>query len=267
MDRARSWGWVVLIGCLSLAAASAAADETESYGDDGEYEFEDDRDARLRATALLGVDYSQGDYGSATTSRSGALQAGAKLEYEPFTLRASVPLLVNDGVIPDDAVGGSNGTEIGLGDVLVSAAYTWYPQSRILPVLDFITKVKIPTASENDGLGTGKTDVTLQLELSRTVGVVSVFAGGGYRFKGGGAFRDVALATAGASARVSKGVSLGAAYEYREASTNAVSDSHEISPFVSVRLGDHTKLIPYGLVGLSNGAPDWGVGSTISYEF
>lgn len=262
-----------VVGVMALlvsGVANAGPTPAGGYDDELRDEWRDDRydeDARLQTTVSLGVDYSQGDYGDPSISRSGVAQAGLKLEYEPVTVRVYVPLLVSDGVLLDDAVGGTNGTEVGLGDIIASAVYTWYPSSRTLPTIDVIAKVKLPTASSSKGLGTGETDVTLGAEVSQTFGVVTLFAGGAYRFKGGGAFRDVLLATGGASVRFSQSLSAGVAYDFREASTGAVPDSHELSPFLSLRLSDHVKLTPYGVIGLSNGAPDWGVGSSIAYTF
>lgn len=61
-------------------------------------------------------------------------------------------------------------TEAGLGDVLVDGGYTFFKQDkdRSLPSLSFDAEVKIPTADDERGLGTGSYDETLRLNLDVT---------------------------------------------------------------------------------------------------
>ena len=94
-----------------------------------------------------------------------------------------------------------------------------------------------------------------------------MFGGFSRRFKTGKDFDDIWLASVGGAMRLAKWISIGAAYDFREASTKRNSASHEISPYASLRLSDHVRMTPYGVIGFSDGAPDWGVGSSLSYEF
>lgn len=238
---------------------------------------------RLYVTLGAGVDFSQGDYGDVDVdgktivTNSGSVSVFSKIEWEPVTFRISVPFVVVDG--SDRVASGEVGTEpvgndaavdqtdYGLGDVTTSLTYTYYPPSDLpaLPTIDLTTRVKIPTAMSN--LGTGNTDVTLQAELSKSIGRFSGFVGSGYRFRGGSGFDDTWLAFVGLGLRITDGVSLGVAYDYRQSSTDFSDDGHEISPYASFRLSRRVRLVPYGVIGLSEGSPDWGLGSTVAYTF
>jgi hypothetical protein len=244
--------------------------EEPVYEDEGEYEDEDRQ--RFFASASIGIDYSRGDYGEPDDTDFLSVPVGIMLEYEPITFRASVPFLYKDGV--DDVILGIGGagddaatsTEAGIGDVVTSLAYTYYPDREYVPTVDLITKVKIPTASKSKGLGTGHTDVTLQTEITETIGPVSVFGGVGYRFKGGSRYDDIVVAGAGASLRFARSFSAGVAYDFREAATSATDDSHEIVPFMSIRMSERFRLGPYAVFGLSDGSPDYGGGLTLTVD-
>jgi len=243
-------------------------EEERAHEDDAEY---DDRQ-RFFASASIGVDYSRGDYGEPDDTDFLSVPVAIKLEWEPITFRASISFLYKDGV--DDVIPGIGGagedaatsTEAGVGDVVTSLAYTYYPDRKFVPIVDLITKVKIPTASEGKGLGTGKTDVTLQAEFTEVFGPFSIFGGGGYRFKGGSQYDDIIVAGGGFGLRFSRSFSAGVAYDFREAATGSADDVHELVPYMTIRLSERTRLGPYGIIGLSDGSPDYGGGLTLTAD-
>lgn len=222
--------------------------------------FVDEAPRRFYASAGVGFDFSRGDYGDPVTTNSLAIPFSLMLELEPITFRLSLPYSLADGF--EKNLSDGNGSDAG--DLTTSFTYTYYPSAKALPVLDLTTKVKIPTA--NDKLGTGKTDVTLQLELSKSLGRLSGFGSFGYRFKEG-FYRDIVLASLGAGFRVSRSFSMGVAYDYREASVRWSKDYHEISPNLSIRSGEHLRFGPYGVVGLSEPAPTWGLGANVTWIY
>jgi hypothetical protein len=246
-------------------------DQTEDDYNREEEEYEQRR--RFYGSAGIGIDFSHGDYGEPDDTDILSVPAFLKLEYEPITAKVLVPFVLisgSEGVVVGEGGqgdGGATDTRYGLGDIIASLAYTWYPERKYVPIVDLSTKVKIPTASESDGIGTGKVDVTFQIDVTETVGLVSFFGGGGYRIKGGGLYQDVWLASAGASVRLGRRASVGLAYDYRQGSTSTAGDSHEIAPFASFRLGKRFRLGPYGVIGLSQNSPDWGGGTTFSVDF
>ncbi|MEZ4331584.1 MAG: hypothetical protein R3F35_07505 [Myxococcota bacterium] len=238
---------------------------------------------RFYASIGTGIEFVRGDYGDVDVNgdkiytNSLSAPVFARIEWEPITFRIRVPFLLVDG--SDQIFGGNDGTETGatgaadrrmdygLGDVTTSLTYTYYPPRSLpaIPTIDLGVRVKIPTAM--DGLGTDTTDVTPQLELSKAIGRVSVFGGGGYRFRNDGRFDDTWLAFVGASLRIVESLSIGIGYDYRQASTGFTEDAHELSAYFAIRAGEHWRITPEGIYGLSDGAPDYGGALTLSYQF
>lgn len=254
---------VAIFLLLVVAENVAAADEATRI------------DRRFYATVGTGFDFNRGDFGEDINTNTASIPFFVKLEWEPVTFRASVSVLYIDGSdqisgegdeARDDDIAGDR-QSFGVGDITTSLTYTYYPERHsALPIVDLIVKVKIHTATPDD-MGSSGTDLTLGTELAKTFGRLSVFGGAHYRRKTGGQFDDIWLASAGASVKIAKWISIGGAYDFRKASTSRSTDSHEVSPFVSLRMSEHVRLTPYGLIGLSDGAPDWGFGSTVSYQF
>jgi hypothetical protein len=60
-------------------------------------------------------------------------------------------------------------THSGLGDIILKGRYYAWEETRWLPAVDAIAKVKFPTASESKGLGTGAFDEGFDLEFTKTL--------------------------------------------------------------------------------------------------
>jgi hypothetical protein len=178
---------------------------------------------------------------------------------------------------PGDVVRGADGnlvisseasgrtTESGVGDVLAALSYVFYPSSSALPALELTGRIKLPTADEDEGLGTGETDYTLQADVSKSFGALSSFATLGYRVLGDSSDLDLDdgfLASLGIGYRFSPRLNLGLAFDYREASTDGTDDSREIVPYTSYRCSDSVTLGTYGVVGLSDSSSDLAIGVT-----
>ena len=234
-----------------------------------------------------GIDFSRGDYGERDANGNQietdvvSVPFFTKIEWEPVTFRASIPVLYVDGsnqiaalLNGGDSGGGGGGdgaanrqTTVGVGDVTTSLTYSYYPdRDSVLPIVDLSVGIKIPSARPKSLRSPG-VDITLGVEIAKTFDRLSVFAGVRRRFKTDDDFDDIWLTSVGSAVKLAKWISLGVAWDFREGSTGFSPDSHEISPYASLRLSEHTRLTPYGVIGLTDGAPDWGVGTTISYEF
>lgn len=224
----------------------------------------------------VGVDYSSGDYGDTQKTKMLAVPVSVKVTTGNVFLRASIPYLHIKG--PGSVVGGDGGaipggpagpvtSNDGLGDLSLSAGYN-------LPVsdatsLDFIGRVKVPTASETKNLGTGTTDWTAEAALNQMVGPVMLSARGGRRFNGSSVrfpLRDVWLAGAGAYYQTGA-LTLGLDYDWREASLPTSSDRSEMTASATYKLTPQLRLQGYGYTGFSNGSPDLGGGMQLLYRF
>jgi len=123
------------------------------------------------------------------------------------------------------------------------------------------------TSQEAKAVGTGLTDFTTQVDVTKIVGGANLFATAGYRFMGSSdtlVLRNGFLGSLGASFNVSDRASLGLIYDYRQSASLRAENPSELTGFVSWKLSKKIRLQTYGIVGFSNGSPDTGVGMQIS---
>jgi len=228
-------------------------------------------------TATTGIDYSRGDYG--TASDTDIIVVPLSLRYKTGDLRftATLPWLRIDGssAIVGDGRGGTvidpnapRTVRSGLGDVSLGAAWG-IPEDRLGFGLDLSGRVKLPTAKASRGLGTGKTDVSVAAEISKQLGAITPFVSVGYRMPGDPAGIDLHNAwtgSAGASLAVGKSVMI-ASYDYRQSTSDRARDSEELFGAFSTPVAERLNLTFYGSAGLTKGAADYGIGSMIAVRF
>jgi hypothetical protein len=228
-------------------------------------------------TAITGVDYSSGDYGAGVDTN--ILIVPMSLRYRTGNLRftATMPWLRIRG--SSAIVGGGAGgviidpsaprtTRRGFGDLSLGVGYL-IPEEQLGFGLDLSARVKLPTASRAKALGTGKADVTVAAELSKSFGIITPFANVGYRMPGdpsGIDLHNAWTASGGASVILGKSALI-ASYDYREATSDLARDSQELFGAFSTPVSQRLIFTLYGTGGLSKGAPDYGVGSMVAVRF
>ncbi len=226
-----------------------------------------------------GLDFSQGKYTDTETTEIWYIPFSGTLLLGDFTAKATVPYIRIKG--PGSVVGGGGvgpiarnrqnntiTTEDGLGDIVASLSYTKMAQDNTL-FIDFTGKVKLPTASSTKNLGTGKTDFTAQVDLTKAAGSVNLFATAGYRWMGSSPtfqLQDGFLGSVGFSTNVTPSTSVGLIYDYRESASLTAQNPSEITGFIGWKLSEQVRLQTYGVVGFSNGSPDTGLGVQISFR-
>ena len=129
--------------------------------------------------------------------------------------------------------------------------------------LDVVGKVKIPTADETKGLGTGEFDYTLQLDLFKPIGKISPMATIAYKIKGDPDTFDlnnVFYLSAGADYKLNDIVNFGATLDFQEASSDSSDDAFEIFSYLGYRFSEEVLLTLYGYAGFTDGSPDAGGG-------
>lgn len=235
--------------------------------------------AHAQGTVTLGtgIDYSTGKYGGSVSTDILYLPVYGKYETGPWLFKVTVPWLqitapegtvIADGRPLSPTVDtGTRTRNSGVGDVTAAAGRTVLESNRHRLIVDVLGKVKFPTADEDKGLGTGEHDYALQADIVKGVGALSLFATGGYRWMGHSAdfpLSNVWYASVGSSARLDALTSFGVAYDYREAATATGEYQSEVSAFATHRLADHVRVQLYGVAGLSDGSPDWGLGLMLS---
>ena len=223
-----------------------------------------------------GAYYLTGDYGSSA--------GDTDIWYVPFSLRwkgqrwtvkATVPWVRVSG--PGSAVpgvggiskGGARRTESGLGDSILSASWLALYDRASRAGVRLKGKLKLDTADEDRGLGTGSNDFTASVEGFRTTGRTTVFGSVGYRWMGESDvydLRDAWLATAGLQTQVGSRTSAGASLYLREKISRTGSPRRELNGFVTHRLTDTLRLQGYGILGFADGSPDWGLGASLRMD-
>lgn len=240
----------------------------------------------------VGVDYSSGDYGSETTTKILSVPLSAKYATGDWTFKASLPWLRVDGdanVVPglgsvvnlnpvgrgrgiggggSDPTAPSEGTTSGVGDLRLSATYAIPMEGRW--GVDLTGNVKVATADEDKGLGTGANDYGVALDVYRSVGeATTVFGGLGYTALGDSDFIEVDSVlngNVGFSRRVGAN-SVGLMYDYREPTSDDADDRSEVTGFFSFPTSETGKMQLYATKGLTDGSPDWGAGINFAAGF
>lgn len=227
-----------------------------------------------------GADTSVGEYGAFQGTNILVVPFSLRAKSGPFRVSATIPYLRIDGPVGIVASGGGDSGPIiidpripsprevrnGLGDLNLGA--TWSLPSNLLGgfEVDISGRVKLPTSSKRKALGTGKTDFTVMAEASRAVGIVTPFVSLGYRMAGdpaGADLRNMVTASVGMSVPLGSLVAI-ASYDYSGASSRFSKDSHGFFAALSGPLSDRLSLTTYGTVGLSEGAPEVGLGVLLS---
>src|SRR5688500_2220409 len=224
-----------------------------------------------------GLHYSSGDYGTGTTTRITTLAGTANYETGPRVYKATVPYLEVSGassVIP--GVGRVRGgaapsrSESGLGDIVLSATYAaYYDRSGKLGI-DITGKLKLGTANEARGLGTGEHDVAFLADAYRTFDRVTGFGGIGYHILGDSPslpLDNVWSANLGASYKLDERDNAGVMLEGRQRVAPRASPQRELTGFWGRKLDRAWKAQAYALIGLADGSPDWGAGLSLARPF
>jgi hypothetical protein len=240
----------------------------------------------------VGVDYSSGDYGSETTTKILSVPLSAKYATGDWIFRASLPWVRVDGdanVVPGlgsvdnsnpsgrgrgngnnggDPTAPTTGTTSGIGDLRLSATYA-IPMQGAWGV-DLTGNVKIATADEDKGLGTGANDYGAAVDVYRSLGdATTLFGGVGYTVLGDSDFIEVDSVFNGnvGFSRKFGDNSAGLVYDYRQPTSEDADDRSEITGFLSFPTSETSKMQLYALTGLTDGSPDWGAGVNFTAGF
>jgi hypothetical protein len=257
-----------------------------------------------------GFDYSRGSYGFAEDTEVFSVPLLLTYNVEKWVLRASVPYLKIEGpadaVGTSGASGGAGGgggssgglggivpglpgstpagstpagvstparpisnSESGIGDVMLGATRMLGPV--IGPVqVDLTARVKLPTADEDKGLGTGETDYYAQTDFYYAGERFIPFATLGYRFMTDSdryELKNGAYASVGSAYRLGDATRAGASFDWRQKIVEGGDDATEVSVFVAHDFNARWNLILYALTGFTDASPDFGAGGSVSCRF
>jgi hypothetical protein len=182
---------------------------------------------------------------------------------------------IGGGIPPVTGPGTGSGTDAtvqessasGIGDLTLAATYA-LPLGEATGV-SLTGNVKIATADEAKGLGTGANDYGVAVDAWRNVGAATLFGGAGYTRLGESPYIDadaVANANAGVSFAAGSG-RVGALYNWRESPSSLTDERSEVTGFVTLPGGESGEFQLYATKGFSDGSPDWGAGVTFTAGF
>jgi hypothetical protein len=257
--------WAARIGGLALALAGAGAFAAEAP----------------RYSLTTGLDFSSGSYGSSADTEMWYLPITLKYERGPATVKLTVPYLritapssggtfigYDEEGRPIYSGGTGRTTQEGLGDVVLTYSHSLFDQPVNHFLLDLGAKVKLPTADQDKGLGSGKADYGVFADAYYLAGAATPFLTVGYRVLGDPAgvdLRNVWQGTLGLAYKLGERDSAGFMWDVRQASTAGGDGMNELTAYWAHKLGDGYKLQAYGVAGFSDASPDYGLGLMVSY--
>lgn len=223
-----------------------------------------------------GFDYSRGSYGLASDTTVTSVPVEFSYESSAWIFRAFTSWLTIKGPSAAALTGGAgsltrptSASESGVGDLYVDATYRSGDLGNGLNV-DTTARVKLPTADDDRGLGTGEMDYYAQLTAYRTFGSVTPFVSGGYRVLGDSdryQLRNGPYASGGAHFRTSDRTVLTASLDWRSRVIDGGDAGTDATLAVTHDLNDRWRLFVYGQKGFTDASPDVGGGMRLSYRF
>lgn len=246
-----------------------------------------------------GVDYTSGDYGldedtsmlrvpvsvsadfgavsvfaeTAWVSVDGPAGAAANRQYGQ--LAAYAPRLAD--WLARRETDEDDDTSSGLGDSLFGATARLTPADA-LSWVGFTAAVSAPTGDEEEGLGTGTTDITLALDGETPIGLFDLYAGFGYAIledadlyeedeavEAFASVRDVAFANLGARYHFESGPSVGMTLNWSQSAYEDNDDIVSVSMNGNVRLSDSVSLSVRAFRGLAGEGADSGASLGFAY--
>jgi hypothetical protein len=235
-------------------------------------------------TAATDLDYSSGKYGQQIRTEIYTYDVSGEYTYKDWTGKIVLPLYERitgpGGVLPKiGRVGKVNRvigftqtkkTNDGFGDVDVSLSYDAYHNDNNGWDITLTGEVKFGTASASKGLGTGRTDYSPSVEISRTMGKFTPWVSFGYRRVGkpaGFQLRDYWYGSAGVTYDIDDNDSVAASFDSSERSSLGSNVDNDASIEVSRQLDKSWSVDLTVLGGLSTAAPDIELTGSASYKY
>lgn len=202
--------------------------------------------------------YLTGDFG--TQIESDLYYISPALGYVTPRLEVSVTVPYLRLTVENEADGQSN-TESGVGDIFLRGGYVLMPESKSGTSLDGLVALKIPTADEARGLGTGETDYGASLSIHQRFEKFKLSLMGGYIKVGDPSFidfNDVYVYGIGLT-RLFRLTELSASFEGRRSLLPGFDDPKELHIRFFHLLNRNYSIKGGAFTGLNDGGPDFGM--------
>ncbi|MBX9658978.1 MAG: transporter [Nitrospiraceae bacterium] len=162
-------------------------------------------------------------------------------------------------------------TNSGLGDIILRGRYYVVEEKDYMPLIAVTGRMKLPTASASQGLGTGAFDYGAGLEISKMLGEKWIaFLDGGYNVIGdpeGINFQNQHWYDVGAGYYFTRDVLVSAYYEEYRAILRGFVNARDIFLAANYTASAAWRFSGGVTLGLSDGAPDFALTVGTSYRF
>lgn len=230
---------LAIVSCflVGVTAHAGSAEEGRSYLD-------------------LGGGYKTGDFGTPTTSSLYYLSSTIGYVAPRYDVSVTVPYLSLA-----NKTGGQSRTESGVGDVILRGGAVFIPEGSSGFSLNGTLAVKLPSADETRGLGTGETDYGGFLGLYQRIENFKLSITGGYIKVGDPSainYNDIYLYGVGIS-RIFGRTNIAASLDGRRSMVPGEQNPQEVSVGLFHVLNVDFAIRGSAFKGLNNGGPDFGM--------
>lgn len=221
-------------------------------------------------TYSVGLHYSEGKYSRQASSSLTYVPIGMKFKTEHYQLKVLLPWLLLHGVGNESVTASSlddSGKERGMGDVSLQAKGFMPYQHWLASWVDLGIKIKLPTADEAKGLGTGKTDFTLFVDTLTPYKSSVLFATLGYRIRGDSTATDYENGAIYELGFMQKWQSNqpGILFSHRDSAFAGRDSIQEVLLFNKTRFQHQRSFSYYIGAGLTDNSSDWMCGVTLEF--
>jgi len=237
---------------------------------------------------LTGLEYREGAYGTADSTSLLTIPLSLSYRKTNVSFFASVPLLyassegeiiVSNKTTMPKAPGGvtttttttaTTQTASSIGDIILSGTYYLLPDHQNQVNYRLTATLKLGTADEKKGLGTGENDFMVEGGAAKTITDYILSGSLGYEISGDSAvynYNDVIYGTAGITRLLETYREIGSYLYFSQAVTDGSEAPLELSFFYSQPIADTRSLYLYLIKGFSDGSPDFAIGGTIQIYY
>lgn len=167
--------------------------------------------------------------------------------------------------------GGRSGQERGIGDILLNGRYYLLLEPYEQLNLTAFGQIKIPTADEAGGLGTGEFDETIGLEVSKSMDEIWTLYGDLYFTLMGDPnnreFKNVISLNLGLGYQFDEENQLTLFYQESTKLVDGTDNSREIVAGINHQMDEETTLYADLGIGIGDGSPDASFTAGVSYLF
>ncbi len=164
----------------------------------------------------------------------------------------------------------TNITRSGLGDISLSMSRAFYPSRPIGLIHEVIVWIKLPTSSDDENLGSGEVDYSLELLNTIGRGKWSPLFNLGYQVNGDPAgidLEDIWFYTLGTGYALNRRTRLSVTYDFRQAVTDDSPDAESMSLVMDWQLTGDIDLSGELESGLSDASADTAIMISLSRRY